>query len=145
MHIIAGTIWEAPQETHLWNNDRLTPEEVESINQYLLVSSNGDSSARMRRFLWIIPLFHLPIFGGWRRYRVLTPTDYGTVWYVGWIPEDAPAGYSRIPIIGYVRVLEGHGPCKWFAVDKYGNQIPLQRVGFGRVGEGGPYAHTPLR
>lgn len=145
MRFVSGTLREGTQQTHRWNNEYLTEEDITYLDHSMIVSAQGDPAATKRWLLGVIPLFHMPIFGGWRQYRVVEPVDYNGVWYIGWIPKDAPPGLSLLPTEGGVRVLEGPGPCRWFGVTKDGTQIALCEVGVGHTGKGGPFAHIPLR
>lgn len=144
MYLLAGTFREAPQETHRWNNVRLADEDVAQLDSTLLVSAQGDKTATKRWFFTFLPLFHCPIFGGWRNYVVIEPTEHTIEWYVGWL-ADGVNGVSLLPIKGGVRVLEGPGPTSWFGVNKNGHQISLRLLGKGRIGMGGCYTHLPLR
>ena len=87
--------------------------------------------------------FHLPVLGGWRQYVVLEPEDTQD-WYVGWILSDA-IGISRIKLIGPVRLLIGPDDVSFFGINgkDYG-QIPIRKIGEGRIGSGGSYAQMPL-
>jgi len=143
MKWLAGTWDEAPQETHRWNNMRLSHDEVSYLREASMVAAAGDPHAKPR---WLkgIPLFHIPRFGGWRKYVTLGPKTYGGIWYVGWITDDA-IGVSRIPTRGLVRVLAGPGPVRWFGVTEIGEQLPISYRGSSYIGDGGPYAQLPLR
>ena len=144
MYFLAGTIWEEPQRTHWWNNDRLKPEEVTGLSISMMVYLDAARGASERLLWGIIPLFHMPVFGGWRSYVVLAPKDNVKHWYVGWRAVDT-AGISRIPINCWVRVLEGDGPTRWFGLDADGNQIELDLIGTsGEIGNGGAFASLPL-
>ena len=143
MFFVAGTVWEEPQATHRWNNRKLTDDEVRSLHRPYLHTVAGDRNAVTRRFFGIIPRFHLPIIGGWRRYVVIEPQLHSDTWYLGWIGTEV-ANVSRVPVLGAVRTLRGPLPVNAFGIDSYGNQILLMEIGTGVVGEGGPFAHLPL-
>ncbi len=146
MYLAAGTVWEEPQTTHRWNNRKLSDHEVCGLDTELLLVIEGDPTAGIRWFLGFIPRFHIPVWGGWRRYAVIEPEVYtGTdVWYLGWVGEDI-AKLSRIPNVGAVRTLRGPRPMNVFGVNAAGVQIPLTYTDAGIIGEGGPYTHLPLR
>lgn len=141
MYLISGTFTETPQQTHFWNNTKLTAKDVAHLNDDGKVSCAGDEFANARwwhRF----PLFHAPLFGGWKEYIVLQ-SDSAQDWHVGWIADDV-IGVSRIKICGPVRVLRGPGDVHFFGVDTKGQQITLREISRGIIGAGGEYANAPL-
>lgn len=144
MYIVSGTLNESPQRTHRWNNKKLSHGEVAHLSQKAMVQCSGISTARTR-FLSFIPLFHVPVLGGWRRYVVLVPeSNLYRRWLVGWIAEDA-RGVTCLPLRGPVRMLLGPKDVAFFAIDvESGEQIVLTKIAKGIVGQGGPYAHVPL-
>ncbi len=144
MYLLQGTFSERPQETHLWNNCKIDPEGDWLPNHNKTVRVTGSIFATTDRWLGFIPIFHMPIFGGWREYVVLLPADSTRKWYVGWQTKDA-FGVSMIPVRGAVRVLRGPGDVCFFAVTQHGLQIPLKKVGEGMIGHGGEFAKLPLR
>ncbi len=144
MDLAQGTIFESPQETHRWNNHKLTQNEIEGLDHTTVVDVSADPTAR-RRYWWKIPIFHIPILGGWRSYVVLRPKHHLVDdWYVGWIAKDV-IGVSRIPLTGPVRVLRGDDDVAFFGVYADGTQVPIEQIGKGRIGDGGPWRHVHLR
>lgn len=144
MYLASGTFKEAPQRTHLWNNRRLSPQEIGELVPAMTVSTPGNPFA-CPAWEYCLPMMHLPILGGWRDYVVLAPAEAQTeAWYVGWHSGDT-AGVSLLPCHWSVRVLEGPGPTTFFAVTKDGVQVPLRILGRGRIGDNGPYKHIDLR
>lgn len=115
MYVAAGTFRESPQRTHRWNNRQLTPKEAYRLDlseDYCVTRANELETCL--RWKWgFIPLFHLPIFGGWRKYIVLTPKDftYEKEWRLGWHTKSL-TGVSRIPVRNRVRALVGDGDRK---------------------------------
>ena len=140
MYALSGTLREAPQQTHRWNNMGLKPNQIRYLKPGQMVHASGSLGALRR----IKPLFHAPIFGGWRDYVVVQAESYAREWYVGWMAGDA-IGISKIPIRGKVRVLRGPKPCTFFGLRPDGSQVRIVQVGCGRIGRGGPYAKVPLR
>lgn len=148
MYLAAGTFRESPQRTHAWNNRELTPKEARrlDLSEHYCVTGEADPNASPRWKWGFIPLFHLPIFGGWRKYLVLTPSDfkYEKEWHLGWHTKSL-TGVSRIPVRPYVRALLGNEPVTFFGIDaETGYQIPLMRWGDGAVGDGGVFRNAPL-
>ncbi len=143
---------EEPQRTHRWNNKKFrTAEERAVLNRSIMLSVPGDPTAFDRRrycswWSWVLVLiFHIPILGGWREYVVLAPEDHHVgEWMPGWWAGNA-VGVSRLRIRGPVRLLRGPSETLFFGVDAHGCQIRLREIGRGRIGQGGPFAHLPLR
>ena len=144
MIFLSGTKKEAPQKTHFWNNRKFRNNELDSLNQDLMVIG----SARTTRIRLERPVrFHMPIFGGWKYYIVLEPTQEGAdkVWHIGWIHLDGTGGVSRIPITGKVRMLLGSGFVHFFGITPEGNQIPIKSAGEGTIGNAPPeHQQIPL-
>jgi hypothetical protein len=140
MYLLAGTFREAPQQTHRWNNTKLKWKELEDFDHALMVRCKGRVS--VRRWWGKIPIFHMPIFGGWKHYVVIQPLN-DVLWHPGWIAGDV-IGVSRITIQGPVRLLLGDKKVAFYGVDQEGNQIRLAKVGEGKVGDKGPFSRIPL-
>ncbi len=137
----------APQRTHFWNNQKIHADEVAFLQEAdMLLLFEGIPTAT-RRWLGKIPIFHMPLFGGWRDYVVVEPQAKlrRETWYVGWIASDDCAGISQIPLKGPVRVLIGKNPVRFFGLTEDGSQIRIKEVGRGRIGDRGPFRNVPLR
>lgn len=141
MYILVGTFKETPQKTHFWNNTKLMKLEVRYLDTSQSVLIQGIPS-KAKRWFGIIPRFHIPILGDWRNYVVLEPKVSG-IWYVGWISTDV-IGITQIQLTGPVRLLRGQEFVTFFGVNADGYQIPLKKIGFGVIGNGGPFAKLPL-
>lgn len=102
----------------------------------------GDVTAS-KRFWFGLPLFHIPVLGGWRRFMVLEPS-LDVSWHVGWIADDGIIGVSLIQLEGSVRVTIGPDMSTFFAIRADGSQLPLRRMGEGLIGEAGRFRHVPL-
>lgn len=144
MYLISGTFQESPQRTHFWNNTKLSRKEVAFLEVALMVSREREKGA-LHRWRYKIPLFHMPIFGGWRRYVVVAPVIHvNHAWYVGWVANDV-SGISRINLVGPVRLLVGPKHVQFFGLRfDDGTQIQVHVIGEGRIGDGGQYAQLPL-
>lgn len=128
------------QRTHRWNNHRLTVTQKESLDQAMMVHNDGIPAASPWRPL----LFHLPRFGGWKDYVVIRPIWENISWHIGWA-TDLVSGISRIELRGPVRVLVGPDATHHFGVEHgTGEQIPLEQIGSGIVGETPEYRHILL-
>lgn len=139
MYLFSGTV-EAPQKTHRWNNVHLKRGDIKHLDSNEMVRCKGKNKALCR----INPIFHLPILGGWRDYVVLEPVESIENWHVGWVAGET-IGVSRIRLSGPVRLLLGSEDVTFFGVDAKDNfQIPIKKIGCGRIGHGGQYAKVPL-
>lgn len=144
MYLVSGTLKEAPQRTHFWNNKKLRPADVHHLSRKGMVSYRGLNGERKRFLSCIFPIFHTPIFGGWKNYVVIGTVENGRKWHVGWIAGDV-IGVSRIVLTGPVRLLIGPRNVKFFGIAADNNyQVPIKKIGRGKVGNGGSYAKTPL-
>ncbi len=143
MYLLQGTLRESPQITHRWNNRRLSNQEFSLIDSSLTVRADADTEAPERWF-GPLPIFHTPVFGGWKKFVVLEPAEpVSGQWFVGWIAFDL-AGMSKLPLSGQVRLLRGPQQTRFFGFDCDGNQIALRHVADGEVGRAGTYRLVPL-
>lgn len=141
MCLAAGTWREAPQQTHRWNNQRLTANDIADLD--LAACTHGTAQPEATKcFVCGFPIFHVPILGDWRDYVILTPKE-PIDWHVGWYAIDS-IGISRIHLTGAVRLLRGSQSATFFGCNIHGEQVPLQQLGHGRIGNQDSYAHTPL-
>lgn len=147
MRFVLGVPLEATQRTHRWNNHHLNEERVAHLYSDLMVRHEGDPGARKLPPVTILAgaVSHLTRFGGWQRYLVVAPKDLNAgSWYIGW-RWDGSAGVSRVQNTGAARVLIGPGPTEWFAIRGTDNaQIPLIKIGEGKIGQGGQFSDLPL-
>jgi len=141
MYVLSGTLSEAPQRTHRWNNIHLSSEDVHHLKKDKMVHSPGNRSARRPRVA-MLPIFHMPIMGGWKRYIVISPQE-SKEWHVGWIAGKT-IGITKIVLRGQVRMLIGPGAVSFFGIDLSGHQIALTKMGYGHIGDEGKFAKTPL-
>ena len=137
MYLVSGTL-EEPNRTHFWNNRQLNTRESGLLKLGHMVHCQGILGETT---VW--PLFHMPIFGGWRNYVVIEPEDYPGKWYIVWKLFDG-AGISILPVTGKIRVLIGPGDVLFASFARDGHQILLREIGRGRVGDGGPWRNIPL-
>jgi len=135
------TPWgESPQLTHFWNNIKLPLSSTDELDPGFMVTCDGDPYAVVRRSRIDIR-FHL---GGWSKYVVLLPSEWRDDWYVGWITANS-AGVSRIPIKRGVRMLIGPEETAFFAVRTSDcEQIRINLVGKGELGDGSVFGYVPL-
>jgi hypothetical protein len=143
MYFLQGNLRESPQQTHFWNNCKLSTDEITDLKGTFVVTEMGEPNA-LPRWFGPIPIFHMPIFGGWKTFTVLEPVRKNVgLWYVGWVASDV-AGLSQIPLKSSVRLLTSPGSAHFFGIDTDGEHIELQIVGHGRIGTAGEFAQMPL-
>ena len=142
MSYLQANYTELSQRTHFWNNQKFHDKELDwlDVNEMLIVT--GDPNA-VTAWKWgLVPIFHMPRFGGWTQYVVLSPGLHSSSWHVGWMPEGIP-GVSKVVLTTSVRVLRGAGDCQFFATDYQGYQIKLKQIGEGTIGDQ-QWGHLPL-
>ena len=143
MYLLQGTVWEKPQRTHVWNNTKFKQSALRSqLSDESLLVHPGEPGANAP-FWFGIPRFHMPLFGGWRKFIVLETPSLGA-WHVGWVTTHGFVGVSRVPINGPVRVLIGPGESIFFAIKEDGTVYRIRKVGEGLIGEAGEFSHVPL-
>jgi hypothetical protein len=147
MYLLAGTRKEPPQGTHWWNHHALSREEVKSLDARCFVTERGLLGEKPA-WRFGIPLVHAPVFGGWHKYVVLAPDQYPATWHIGWLWETShgqvKGRVSKVPLRTPVRMLRGPGLVCFFGLNHDGQQMLIRTIGYGRVGELGPYSSLPL-
>jgi hypothetical protein len=131
------------QETHRWHCQRLRNED--SVDETLSLSIDGDDTSRRSNKIFPLPIFHMPIFGGWKRYVVIEILSETPIWHVGWLHIASPPGFvrrsaiQRLPIgtkqIKMLTLPYGNR-IRFFALSPDGQQLPLRMVGTGVLGDG---------
>lgn len=142
MYLLQGNISESPQRTHRWNNQHLQNYQISDLQADKIEIVAGDTGAH-RRWFGPIPLFHMPVFGGWKKFVILQPKMPAKEWYIGWVAFDA-LGVSMIPLQGPVRVGIGPRQAQFFGLNQSGQQIDIDVVGEGIIGQAGEFSHIPL-
>ena len=142
MYLLQGNWREVPQRTHRWNNAHLTNHSIADLHADMVEIVYGDHTAR-KRWFGLIPLFHIPILGGWRKFIVLQPKNHSQEWFVGWVAFDA-LGITKIPITGPVRLGIGPRQAQFFGLTKTGEQIDIDVVGDGCIGKAGEFAKITM-
>lgn len=142
MYLLQGNVQELPQRTHRWNNLHLKNYSLSDLDSNMIERVSGDTHAH-KRWFGIIPLFHMPILGGWKKFVVLNPKSYTQEWYVGWIAFDA-LGVTKIPVTGPVRLGIGPRQAYFFGLTKTGKQIEIDVIGEGHIGQAGTFSKIPL-
>lgn len=148
MYLVQGNFREVPQRTHVWNNVSWN---ADWYHQPWFVACKGDNQAS-GYIGWMfgvvsllrLPLFHMPIAGGWKKFVVLEPVEPIVDWHIGWNCGVHGSGLSLITIERRVRMLVGPKDVKFFGLGKDGKQVELRLVGEGRVGVAGEFANVPL-
>lgn len=135
---------EEPQRTHPWNWTRIPNETARlRLGRDQMAPVAADPKA-CKRYWFPYPKFHMPRFGGWNQYVVLTPARGtqkwipGETWYIGWIGDEGEACVSRVPLTTPVRMLRGPTKTKFFALDRHHRQIGVFTSDFGETGKASP-------
>jgi hypothetical protein len=142
MYLVSGTLSERPQQSHTWNFVSIPTEHQSRITQAELYTPTPVQSTQKWLF-GFFPIFHIPLLGGWKHYHVLRPKTYDGVWHIAYTAGDIRE-YSLIPLTTPVRMLIGPDSVSFFGIDEAGNYIPVEKIGEGRIGDGGEFTHLPL-
>ena len=146
MYIISGTFTESPQQTHAWNFVPIPQAHLSALEGVALYTPAPIHGARQWLFGWI-PLFHIPIFGGWKKYHVLCPVknkgENIGVWHIAYKTEER-AKYSLFPLTTPVRILIGPGSVFFFGITSDGKKVSVEKIGEGTIGDNGTYKKLPL-
>lgn len=102
-----------------------------------------EDAAAVKRWWAFLPIFHIPVLGGWKHFVVLEPKVPQDKWFVGWIAGDT-IGISQIELSHRVRLLKGPSGVFFFGVNEHGDQISLQKAGEGVVRTKHNFTKVPL-
>ena len=144
MYIATGSPFESPQRGHKWNRVKLASAEIDRLDEEKMVVGKADPNACPPWRFKVVPMVHLPILGGWRKYVVLQPTAEKYPWHPGWLAAQS-AAYSKIPAKTPVRLLCGPSDTQFFGLDSDGYQIPIQVIDEGKIGDRSLNEKYPLR
>lgn len=142
MFAIGGFRRDAIQETHYWHGQ---PYPAASLDPAMCAVVDGTDPSPHTNRLLPLPLFHIPVLGGWSHYVVLAADADTLPWHVGWQHLRHPPGFrasckvNRLSLhTSRVRVLSLPIGCRtlFFALDASGVQIVLRTVDTGRLGDG---------
>lgn len=139
MILLNGSSIDSPQQTHIWNNASIDPDFLQSE---MMVHEEGRIKKVPRWFLFL-PIFHIPILGGWREYIVIKPIISESAWHCGWMVDNI-CGFSRIQLEGPVRLLIADKKSSYFGLKPDGTQIPVSVVGYGKIGITSVFSRLPL-
>jgi hypothetical protein len=129
------------QETHHWHCRAV---QARHIDPSLAVEVVGDEPSMVDNRLFPFPLFHAPIFGGWRNYVVLEVLGYGRDWHVGWQhvkwpPNARPRCHVQRLVIEQpcIRVLKQPVGfvTRFFGIAREGAQVRIRVAGEGKLGD----------
>lgn len=151
MYLLGGLKKDSVQRTHFWHSQKIDRGEIRKELCVRIVGDDTQATVRSNR-VWPFPLFHAPVFGGWRKYTVLEVEGAAGLWHIGWMHEQAPAGSRLLATVQRlalhekrVRVLN-QSPgfvTEYYAFSPQGEQLPLRAVDEGWLGDM-RYAAVPL-
>jgi len=151
MKLISTAPLERPQETHAWHAQKLTRDDLKSLDSKKYATVGGNEHSYFKTGSGA--LFHIPLIGGWRDYIVLEIQINISPWYVGWIIRDSDtrkilrSEVHKLPLYEKsVRLLTGtkERSVIFFGVDGNGEQLPVRVVGKGRIGDGSIFGKVRL-
>ncbi|MEX0917726.1 MAG: hypothetical protein WDZ93_01065 [Candidatus Paceibacterota bacterium] len=137
MLVRADTLNEFRCRAYPWNFKKFSKKPLASLDGGSMVRYTDNR--RASRFPKVIR--HLT----WNRYYVLVPKGVRNgSWFIGRRYADGSGNVSKVPLEGPVRVpVKGEG-IEFFAVSANGNQLPLQKIGEGKLGDCGCFRQMPL-
>jgi len=137
--LLNGFKFDAINETGLWHVQTINSDDVDTKKAFL-IEGNDTSWVKDNKYL-----FHqMTLFGGWKNYTALEAETDNFPFNIGWVIYDKNsnklkrAEVQRLPISDKrIRVLNGTPNFKvyFFALDKDGNQVPIKKVGEGKLGD----------
>src|SRR5262245_52424890 len=95
MFVVAGCRLDSIQETHFWHCQKVDQSTLDVAHVVRII---GDDSSRFSNRLFPFPLFHSPIFGGWRNY-VVFEVESMVPWHIGWVHYKVPEKARRLSYI----------------------------------------------
>jgi len=141
MLILGGFKKDSVQQTHPWHVRNIDPNLISKENSLSFEGSDYYTIYKTQKG----PGFHIPILGGWKKYVVLEVESSNTPWYIGWIVYDKnnngeiifsqininPINQNKVKVLSGSPNLYGY----FFAIDKKGNQIKVEKIGDGVLGD----------
>lgn len=120
------------QETHDWHTYRVESDFFENKNGALV--NNPDTKARFGESA-PMGLYHMPMFGGLRKYAVIEVSEFTKHWHIGW-KGDGWGQIHRLPIKDRrIKLLTGTNQYWAFAIDDNGKFLSAKVVGYGKIGD----------
>lgn len=127
------------QESHLWHIQRFDCPFIQDSAGVTIVGD--ETSWAQERHL---ALFHMPIFGGWKKYITLEVQKFDNYWHVGWkvkyfdVKRREKCEIQKLKIFNnQIRVLVGQKDSTkmFFGLNSSGEIIPVKKVGKGVLGD----------
>ena len=141
MFVLRGFRTDSLQETHVWHPYSV---DAKKIDLTIAVENHGKDKSRFAQGGTEF-MFHAPIFGGWRDFSVYEVDEAHVPFHIGWILYGSSdnklkaSQVHRLPIkSNQIRLLDGNSKTwgYFFALNSEGIQIPLRKVGSGKIGDG---------
>jgi hypothetical protein len=143
MFVLGGLKRDSVQETHFWHNQSIDRSEINSLLS-VVVSGDDERAIVKTNRIFPFPMFHVPIFGGWRNYVVLQVQSDISYWHVGWIHRTCTSGSRLLETVQRLRIIEPRVKVltqpigfvtEYFAIGPLGEQLPLAVVDHGVLGD----------
>jgi hypothetical protein len=143
MFVLGGWRRDSVHETHCWHNQVIDKSEINS-SLSVVVTGDDDRTGVKTNHVLPLPLFHIPILGGWRNYVVLQVQSDARYWHVGWIHRACTPGSRLLATVQRLRIVDRKVKVltqavgfvtEFFALDPVGGQLPLSVVDNGILGD----------
>ncbi len=143
MFALGGFKRDSIQETHFWHNQSIDKSQIDSRLTVVISGDDGRASTKSNR-VFPLPMFHVPIFGGWRNYVILELQSDASHWHVGWIHRKCTPGSRLLHTVQRLRIAERRVKVltqsigfvtEYFAIGPLGQQLPLALRDHGVLGD----------
>jgi hypothetical protein len=143
MFVLGGMKRDSIQETHFWHNQPIAKSDIDPLLSVVVVGDDERTRVKTNR-VFPLPMFHMPILGGWRNYVVLHVQSDVSYWHIGWIHRASPPGSRLLETVHRLRILDRRVKVltqsvgfitEYFAIGPQGEQLPLRIVDHGVLGD----------
>lgn len=129
--------------THRWNLQKHVNPDLFEKTPELRIEGHKDSKLyHGLRYLQ----FHIPVLGGWKNYYIIKPKNNDIKnWKIAWKNCVGHRSFqmSKFKFNGPVKMLYGPYPVILYGFDKDDNQIELEKIHEGKLGDG-KFRNVPL-
>ena len=143
MFALGGFKQDSIQETHFWHNQAIDRSEIDESLTVLIHGDDNHARIRTNR-VFPIPMFHIPILGGWRNYVVLRVGGDVPYWHIGWMHRTCAPGSRLLATVQRLRITDRDVKVltqsvgfvtEFFAFAPSGEQLPVSVVDRGKLGD----------
>jgi hypothetical protein len=143
MLMLGGFRRDSIQETHFWHNQPIDQSQIDKALSVVIAGDDDRATVTTNR-VFPLPMFHVPILGGWRNYAVLEVQSDVPYWHVGWVHIACTPGSRLLCTVQRLRIADRQirvltqslgFVTEYFAVGPTGEQLPLSVIDRGVLGD----------